>query len=139
MYLQVKKNWPILIQVKPTIAILNHSKPAIIFQSKDKELDIDHGGGEEEDDDDDDDENDYSVHNNRTIQLFLVARDRGVFDVAGWLDLTSTYGKAAEQRCGGGGGGGSDWILWIGIWFLCCYAFQRLFEDCWSVKRHMYA
>ena len=118
---------------------MNRSRPAIIFQSKDKELDIDHGGGEEEDDDDDDDddENDYSVRNNRTIQLFSVAGDKGVSDVAGWLDLTSTFDKAAGQR-GGGGGGGSDWILWIGIWFLCCYAFQRLFEDCWSVKGHMY-
>ena len=98
--------------------ILNRSKPAIIFQSKDKELDIDHGGDEEEEY-----ENDYSVRNNQTIQLFSVAGDRGVFDLVGWLDLTSTFGKAAGQRCGGGGGGGSDWILWIGIWFLCCYAF----------------
>ena len=65
-----KKNWPVLIQVKPTIAILNGSKPAIIFQSKDKELDIDHEEEEEED------ENDYNVRNNRTIQLFSVARDR---------------------------------------------------------------
>ena len=66
MYLQVKKKkkkWPVLIQVKPTIAILNRSKPAIIFQSKDKELDIDHEEEEE-------DENDYSVRNNRTINCF---------------------------------------------------------------------
>ena len=68
-----KKNWPVLIQVKPTIAILNRSKPAIIFQ--DKELDINH----EEEEEDEEDENDYSVRNNRTIQLFSVARDRGVF------------------------------------------------------------
>ena len=39
---------------------LNSSKSAIIFQSKDKELDIDHGGDEEEEED----ENDYSVRNN---------------------------------------------------------------------------
>ena len=54
---------------------MNRSKPAIIFQSKDKELDIDH----EEEEEDEEDENDYSVRNNRTIQLFSVARDRGVF------------------------------------------------------------
>ena len=70
---------------------MNSSKPAIIFQSKYKELDIDHGGDEEEED-----ENDYSVRNNRTIQLFSVAGDRGVSDMAGWLDLTSTFGKVAE-------------------------------------------
>ena len=68
-----KKNWTVLIQVKPTIAILNHSKPAIIFQSKDKELDIDHEEEEE-------DENDYSVRNNRTIQLFSTWR-------GGWISL----------------------------------------------------
>ena len=103
MYLQVKKKiWLVLIQVKPTIAILNRSK-------QDKELNIDHGGDEEEEY-----ENDYNVRNNRTIQLFSVAEDRGVSDVAGWLDLNSTFAKAAGQR-GGGGGGGSDWILWIGI------------------------
>ena len=43
--------------------------------------------------------------------------------MVGWLDLTSTFGKAAEQRRDGGGGGGSDWILCIGICFLHCYAF----------------
>ena len=72
------------------IAILNRSKPIVIFKSKDKELDIDHGGDEEEED-----ENDYNVRNNRMIQLFSVAEDRGVSDVAGWLDLTSTFNKAA--------------------------------------------
>ena len=60
---------------KPTRERLNSSKSAIIFQSKDKELDINH----EEEEEDEEDENDYSVHNNRTIQLFSVARDRGVF------------------------------------------------------------
>ena len=38
---------------KPTRERLNSSKPAIIFQSKDKELDIDHKGDEEEEDEDD--------------------------------------------------------------------------------------
>ena len=111
--------------------ILNRSKLAIVFQSKDKEVDIDDGGDEEEEDEDN-----YSVHKNRTIQLFPVARDGGVSDMAGWLDLTSTFGEVAKQRRGGGGGSGL--ILCIGIWFLCCYAFQRLFEDCQSVERHMY-
>ena len=68
---------------------------------QDKELNIDHGGDEEEEED----ENDYSVRNNWAIPLFSVAGDRGVSDVAGWLDLTLTFGKAAEQRCVGGGGG----------------------------------
>ena len=69
---------------------------------QDKELNIDHGGDEEEEEED---ENDYSVRNNRTILLFSVAGVEGVSDVAGWLDLTLTFGKAAEQRCVGGGGG----------------------------------
>ena len=57
---------------------MNRSKPVIIFQSKDKELDIDHEE-EEEEEEEEEDENDYNVRNNRTIQLFSVARDRGVF------------------------------------------------------------
>lgn len=65
---------------------------------KDKELDVDHGaggggGGEEEEDEDD-----CGVRNDRTIQLFPVAGDGAASDVAGWLDLTSTFGEAAEQR-----------------------------------------
>ena len=65
--------------VKPTIAILNCSKPAIILQSKDKELDIDHGGDEEEEEDEDD----YNICNSWMIQLYSVARDGGVFIVVG--------------------------------------------------------
>ena len=80
---------------KPTRERLNSSKSAIIFQSKDKELDIDHGGDDEEEEEDEDG---YSIRNNWTIQLYLVAGDGGVSVVAGWLDLTSTFGKAAEQR-----------------------------------------
>lgn len=57
-----KKKKPILIQVKPTREILNCSKLAIIFQSKDKKHDIDHGGDDEEEDEDD-----YNVRKNRTI------------------------------------------------------------------------
>ena len=72
----------------------NSSKSATIFQSKDKELDIDHGGDEEEEEDEDD----YNICNSWMIQLYLVARDGGVFVVVGWLDLNSTFGKAAEQR-----------------------------------------
>ena len=34
-----------------------------------------------------------------------MARDEGVSDVAGWLDLTSTFGEAVKQRRDGGGGG----------------------------------
>ena len=56
-----------------------------------------HGGDEEEEEED---ENDYSVHNNWAIQLFLVAEERGVSDVAGWLDLTSTFGKAVPWSRG---------------------------------------
>ena len=47
----------------------------------------------------------------------------------------------SSEDSGGGGGGGdgsSGWILCMGIRFLCWCAFQRLFEDFWSVKRHMY-
>ena len=57
------------------------------------ELDINHGGDEEEKDEDD-----YSICNNQMIQLYLVARDRGVSIVVGWLDLTSTFGKVAEKK-----------------------------------------
>ena len=62
---------------------------------KDKELDVVRGGGEEEEEEDEDD---CGVRNDRTIQLFPVAGDGAVSDVAGWLDLTSTFGEAAEQR-----------------------------------------
>ena len=71
----------------------NSSKSAIIFQSKDKELDIDHGGDEEEEEDEDD----YNICNSWMIQLYSVARDGGVFVVVGWLDLNSTFGKAAAE------------------------------------------
>ena len=71
----------------------NSSKSAIIFQSKDKEIDIDHGGDEEEEEDKDN----YNICNSWMIQLYLVARD-GVFVLVGWLDLNSTFSKAAEQR-----------------------------------------
>ncbi|KAK4583417.1 hypothetical protein RGQ29_026234 [Quercus rubra] len=63
---------------------------------KDKELDVVRGGGEEEEEEEDED--DCGVRNDRTIQLFPVAGDGAVSDVAGWLDLTSTFGQAAEQR-----------------------------------------
>ena len=72
---------------------MNRSKPAIVFQSKDKELNINHEEEEE-------DENDYSVRNNWAIQLFSMAGDRGVSNVAGWLDLTSTFSKAALRSWG---------------------------------------
>ena len=61
---------------------------------KDKELDVDRGGGDEEEEDEDD----CGVRNGRTIQLFPAAGGGAVSDVAGWLDLTSTFGEAAEQR-----------------------------------------
>ena len=72
---------------------MNSSKPAIIFQSKDRGLNIDHGGNEEEEDEDD-----YSICNNQMIQLHSVAEYGGVSIVVGWLDLTSTFNKAVEQR-----------------------------------------
>ncbi|KAF3961906.1 hypothetical protein CMV_013516 [Castanea mollissima] len=66
---------------------------------KNKELDIDRGGGGGGDEEEEEDGDDCSVRNNdRTIQLFPVAGDGAVSDVAGWLDLTSTFGEAAEQR-----------------------------------------
>ena len=138
MNLQVKKEiWPVLIQVEPTREtfikkIKTHERDIEPFQAEAKELDIDHGGHEEEEEDEDD--NNVRNRNNRLIQLFPVAGDG---DVAGWLDLTATFGEATEQRHGGGRCD-SSWILCIGIWFLCYCAFHRLFEDCWSVKRHMY-
>ena len=61
---------------------------------KDKELDVDRVGGDEEEEDEDD----CGVRNDRTIQLFPAAGGGAVSDVAGWLDLTSTFGEAAEQR-----------------------------------------
>ena len=73
---------------------MNSSKLAIMFQSKDKELDIDHGGDEKEEEDEDD----CSIRNNRIIQLYLVVGDGGVSIVVRWLDLTSTFSKATEQR-----------------------------------------
>ncbi|KAL4605301.1 hypothetical protein ACB092_09G019000 [Castanea dentata] len=66
---------------------------------KNKEVDIDRGGGGGGDEEEEEDGDDCSVRNNdRTIQLFPVAGDGVVSDVAGWLDLTSTFGEAAEQR-----------------------------------------
>ena len=68
------------------------SRP-LSFRTK-TELDIDHGGDEEEEEDEDD----YNICNSWMIQLYLVAKDGGVFVVVGWLDLNSTFGKAAAQR-----------------------------------------
>ena len=138
MYLQVKKKKkkkPVLIQVKPTIAILNRSASHYLSKQRQRagyrswrrwrrrrrweRLQC-------------------SQQLSDTI-VFGGQRQRS-FRCGGVVGCHFDFrqSRAAEQRCGGGGGG-SDWILWIGIWFLCCYAFQRLFEDCWSVKRHMYA
>jgi AP2-like factor (euAP2 lineage) len=49
---------------------------------------------------DEEDEHENNNVRNRTIQLFPPGSGTGekVSDVAGWLDLTSSFGEAAEQR-----------------------------------------
>ena len=39
---------------------------------------------------------DYCIRNNQMIQLYSVVGNGWISIVAGWLDLTSTFGKAAE-------------------------------------------